>query len=91
VVLVTEKETAQRRSDAQHDCQRLIKVAKSAFTDGEVETRLDEIARRAGFGVGTLYRHFPTRDALIEAVLRKGSDCFHSCAGFWTAAARARV
>jgi AcrR family transcriptional regulator len=64
----------QPRSDAQHNRERLIEVAKAAFTKGEVDIRLDEIARRAGFGVGTLYRHFPTRDALIEAVYRAGVD-----------------
>jgi AcrR family transcriptional regulator len=45
-------------------------VAKEAFTRFGAEAKLDEIARQAGVGPGTLYRHFPTRDALIEAVFR---------------------
>jgi AcrR family transcriptional regulator len=45
-------------------------VAKEAFTRFEARASLDEIATKAGVGAGTLYRHFPTRDALIEAVYR---------------------
>nr|WP_242010326.1 TetR/AcrR family transcriptional regulator [Acetobacter conturbans] len=43
-------------------------VAKAAFAAGEIDIALDEVARRAGVGIGTLYRHFSNRDALIEAV-----------------------
>lgn len=52
---------------------------KVCIYESEVDIRLDEIAE-LGFGVGTLYCHFPTRDALIEAVLRNGCECFRSCA-----------
>jgi AcrR family transcriptional regulator len=50
---------------------RLIEAAKAAFADVGADVSLDEIARRAGVGIGTLYRHFPTRDAIIEAVYRR--------------------
>ena len=56
--------------DAQRNRERILDVAKEAFTRSGAEASLDEIAKRAGVGAGTLYRHFPTRDALIEAVYR---------------------
>ena len=56
------------RADAQRNRARLIEVAKAMFREGGAETSLEAIARAAGVGIGTLYRHFPTRDALIEAV-----------------------
>src|SRR6266436_6650414 len=58
------------RSDAQQNRDRILEVAKAAFTRSDADTSLDDIAKQAGVGPGTLYRHFPTRDALIEAVYR---------------------
>ena len=58
------------RTDAQRNRQRLLEVAKQAFTRLGANASLDDIAKQAGVGPGTLYRHFPTRDALIEAVYR---------------------
>jgi AcrR family transcriptional regulator len=58
------------RADAQRNHARLLKTAKTVFAEKGSDASLDEIARAAGFGIGTLYRHFPTRDALIEAVYR---------------------
>jgi AcrR family transcriptional regulator len=58
------------RTDAQRNRERILEVAKEAFTRSGANTSLDEIAKEAGVGAGTLYRHFPTRDALIEAVYR---------------------
>jgi len=58
------------RSDAQQNRDRILEVAKEAFTRSDAGTSLDDIAKQAGVGPGTLYRHFPTRDALIEAVYR---------------------
>src|SRR5277367_2215423 len=58
------------RTDAQRNRGRILEVAKQAFTRSGANTSLDDIARDAGVGAGTLYRHFPTRDALIEAVYR---------------------
>src|SRR5882762_11045999 len=59
------------RADAQRNRERLLAVAKTAFADEGADVSLDEIARRAGVGIGTLYRHFPTRDAIVEAVYRR--------------------
>lgn len=62
------------RADAQRNRARLLKTAKAAFAEKGAEASLDEIARTAGVGAGTLYRHFPTRDALIEAVYRHETE-----------------
>lgn len=56
------------RADAQRNRDRLLATAKTAFADKGADASLEEIARDAGVGIGTLYRHFPTRDALIEAL-----------------------
>ena len=59
------------RADAQRNYERLLSAAVAAFTEhGADDASLEEIARRAGVGIGTLYRHFPTRQALLEAVYR---------------------
>ncbi len=58
------------RADAARNRERILEVAKEAFTRDGAEASLDDIARRSGVGSGTLYRHFPTRDSLIEAVYR---------------------
>jgi len=58
------------RADAKRNRERLLEVAKEVFTCNGAAASLDDIARRSGIGNATLYRHFPTRDALIEAVYR---------------------
>ncbi len=58
------------RADAQRNRERILEVAKVAFTRHGAEATLDDIARQAGIGSGTLYRHFPNRDVLIEAVYK---------------------
>jgi AcrR family transcriptional regulator len=58
------------RTDAQQNRARILEVAKEAFARSGASTSLDDIAKQAGVGAGTLYRHFPTRDALLEAVYR---------------------
>jgi AcrR family transcriptional regulator len=58
------------RTDAQRNRARILEVAKGAFTRFGANASLDDIATQAGVGPGTLYRHFPTRDALIEGVYR---------------------
>ena len=58
------------RMDAQRNRERILEVAKDAFARSGAGTSLDDIAKQAGVGAGTLYRHFPTRDALLEAVYR---------------------
>ena len=58
------------RADAQLNRERILEVAKEAFNRFGANASLDDIAKEADVGAGTLYRHFPTRDALIEAVYR---------------------
>lgn len=58
------------RTDALRNRERILEVAKAAFTRHGADASLDDIAKQASVGAGTLYRHFPTRDALIEAVYR---------------------
>ena len=56
------------RRDAERNRELLVAAARESFAEHGVDARLDEIARRAGVGTGTLYRHFPTREALVEAI-----------------------
>jgi AcrR family transcriptional regulator len=56
------------RSDALRNRDRLLEAARAVFSDGGPEASLEAVARKAGVGIGTLYRHFPTREALFEAV-----------------------
>jgi AcrR family transcriptional regulator len=58
------------RADAQRNRERILEVAKEAFTRSGADTSLDDIAKQAGVGPGTLYRHFPTREELLQAVYR---------------------
>src|SRR5260370_38546027 len=70
------------RADAQRNYERLLSAAMAAFTEhGADDASLEEIARRAGVGIGTLYRHFPTRQALLEAVYRAQADALRARAG----------
>lgn len=64
----SEPEPRKPRTDALRNRERILEVAKDSFTRDGADASLDDIARQAGVGPGTLYRHFPTRDALIEAV-----------------------
>ncbi|MEA2253840.1 MAG: hypothetical protein QOI62_15 [Solirubrobacteraceae bacterium] len=57
-----------KRADARRNYEKVVAAARDAFADGGASTSLEEIARRAEVGIGTLYRHFPTRQALLEAV-----------------------
>jgi AcrR family transcriptional regulator len=58
------------RADATQNRERILEAAKQAFARSGANASLDDIAKQAGVGAGTLYRHFPTRDALLEAVYR---------------------
>lgn len=58
------------RSDAQRNRERILQVAKQAFTKSGANASLDDIAKQSGVGPGTLYRHFATREELLEAVYR---------------------
>ena len=59
------------RADALRNRERVLRAAKAVFSAGGADASLEAVARRAGVGIGTLYRHFPTREALFEAVYRR--------------------
>ena len=63
--------TRKPRVDSARNRQLLIDAAKAGFTEVGLNVSLEEVARRAGVGIGTLYRHFPTREAVVEAVYRR--------------------
>jgi AcrR family transcriptional regulator len=60
--------TRPKRADARRNYEKVLAAARQAFAEGGEATALEDIARRAGVGIGTLYRHFPNRQALLEAV-----------------------
>jgi AcrR family transcriptional regulator len=60
--------TRPQRADARRNYVKVLTAAREAFAEGGESTSLEEIARRAGVGIGTLYRHFPNRQALLEAL-----------------------
>jgi AcrR family transcriptional regulator len=60
--------TRPKRADARRNYEKVLTAAREAFAEGGESTALEEIARRAGVGIGTLYRHFPNRQALLEAL-----------------------
>src|SRR5206468_2359803 len=62
------------RADACRNRDRLLEVASEVFTTHGVDASLEKIAKTACVGIGTLYRHYPTRDALVEAVYRHNID-----------------
>jgi AcrR family transcriptional regulator len=62
------------RADAQRNRERILEVAKQEFTKSGANASLEEIAKNAGVGPGTLYRHFPTREELLVAVYRSGME-----------------
>src|ERR1700710_2549754 len=66
--------TRKQRADAIRNRERVLKAARRVFSAGGPEASLEAVARRAGVGIGTLYRHFPTREALFEAVYRREVD-----------------
>lgn len=62
------------RADAQRNRDRIVEVARVVFRERGYDASLDDIAKQAGVGPGTLYRHFPTRDALLDAVMQAWVD-----------------
>jgi AcrR family transcriptional regulator len=66
-----EKSLRKPRADAMRNRERVLEAAKVVFSAGGAEASLEAVARTAGVGIGTLYRHFPTREALFEAVYRR--------------------
>lgn len=66
-----EEKVRKPRADSLRNREQLLQAAKSAFAEAGADVALEEIARQAGVGIGTLYRHFPTRDQLLAAVYRR--------------------
>ncbi len=62
------------RSDAKRNYDRIVDVAREVFREQGYDASLDLVAKRAGVGAGTLYRHFPTRDALLDAIMQSWVD-----------------
>jgi AcrR family transcriptional regulator len=69
------------RTDALRNRDRLLEAARTVFSTGGPEASLEAVARTAGVGIGTLYRHFPTREALFEAVYRHEVEQLADLAG----------
>jgi len=67
------------RADARRNRERVLKAARAVFADKGTEAQIDDVARRAKVGVGTVYRHFPTKEALLDALVR---ERFEEIAGF---------
>jgi AcrR family transcriptional regulator len=68
------KSTRRTRADSSRNRERLVEAATHDLSAGGRQAKLDAVAREAGVGIGTLYRHFPTREALFEAVYRREVD-----------------
>ena len=62
------------RADAKRNYDRIVEVAREVFREQGYDASLDEVAKRAGVGPGTLYRHFPNRDALLDAIMQSWVD-----------------
>ncbi|QIG45538.1 TetR/AcrR family transcriptional regulator [Nocardioides anomalus] len=62
------------RADAKRNYDRIVEVAREVFREQGYDASLDTVAKRAGVGPGTLYRHFPTRDALLDAIMQNWMD-----------------
>jgi AcrR family transcriptional regulator len=74
VPAVTTTSTRPLRRDAQENRDRIVAAARDAIAAGGIDVAIDEVARRAGVGVGTIYRRFPTKDDLVDAVLEDAVD-----------------
>jgi AcrR family transcriptional regulator len=66
------------RADGRRSHDHLLTAARATFAEYGTDASLREVARRAGVSIATLYRHFPTREALLEALLRHGFDMLHA-------------
>jgi len=74
VVISAQTPVRKPRADAERNRLKLLATAKSVFASKGMDVGLEEIARAAGVGIGTLYRHFPTREALTEQVYRNEAN-----------------
>ena len=79
----TATETKPLRADARRNRAAIVKAARKVFSDKGQDAQMDDIARRAKVGVGTVYRHFPTKEALLEELVR---ESFRELAQIWMAA-----
>jgi AcrR family transcriptional regulator len=69
------------RADARRNRERILQTARTAFADRGQDVQMDEIAERAGVGVGTVYRHFPTKEALVLELVRESvGGCIEAAA-----------
>src|SRR5215207_6156041 len=73
------------RADARRNRERILKAARAVFGDHGIDAQIDDVAKRAKVGVGTVYRHFPTKEALLDALVR---ERFEEIAGYATEALR---
>jgi len=62
------------RADARRNHERILKAARAVFADQGIDAQIDDVAKRAKVGVGTVYRHFPTKEALRDALVRERFD-----------------
>jgi AcrR family transcriptional regulator len=67
------------RADARRNRERIVKAARAVFADQGIDAQIDDVAKRAKVGVGTVYRHFPTKEALLDALVR---ERFEEIAGY---------
>ena len=67
------------RADARRNRERILKAARAVFADQGMHSQIDDVAKRAKVGVGTVYRHFPTKEALLESLVR---EHFEEIAGY---------
>jgi AcrR family transcriptional regulator len=68
------------RADARRNRERILKAARAVFADQGIDAQMDDVARRAKVGVGTVYRHFPTKEALVDALVRERFMAIAACA-----------
>lgn len=70
-IVQTEEEQRPLRADARRNRERILEAARAEFAESGAEAQIDDVARRASVGVGTVYRHFPTKDALLAELVRQ--------------------
>jgi AcrR family transcriptional regulator len=75
------------RADAQRNRAKIVAAAKDAFSELGLDAQMEDVARRAGVGVGTVYRHFPTKDALVRALVADKMETMAALAPSFLAAA----
>ena len=81
---VSEETERQLRADARRNRERILQSARAAFAESGADAQIDDVARHAGVGVGTVYRHFPTKQALLTELVRQTFRLFTG----WARAAR---